>query len=111
MAGPGAMATISAAAAAARYASSASPAPAEAGGAGSLRASSGGFGQALEEALSETLRSAKEADAKAMRAMTGSADITEVVTAVARAELALQTTVAIRDRVIQAYQEVMRMPI
>jgi flagellar hook-basal body complex protein FliE len=34
-----------------------------------------------------------------------------VVLAVARAELALQTTVAIRDRVVQAYQDVMRMPI
>ncbi len=111
MAGPGVMTTISAAAAAARYVSSASPAQAEAGGAGPSRASSGGFAQALEEALSETLRSAKEADAKAMQALAGSANITEVVTAVARAELALQTTVAIRDRVIQAYQEVMRMPI
>jgi flagellar hook-basal body complex protein FliE len=34
-----------------------------------------------------------------------------VVTALAKAELALQTTVAVRDRVVQAYQEIMRMPI
>ncbi len=102
---------VSAAAAAARYASAVSQSLKETGEAAPGRASSGGFGQALEEALSETLRSAKEADAKAMQALTGSANITEVVTAVARAELALQTTVAIRDRVIQAYQEVMRMPI
>jgi flagellar hook-basal body complex protein FliE len=34
-----------------------------------------------------------------------------VVSAVAKAELALQTTVAIRDRVVQAYQDIMRMPI
>jgi flagellar hook-basal body complex protein FliE len=34
-----------------------------------------------------------------------------VVQAVSRAELALQTTTAIRDRVVSAYQEIMRMPI
>jgi flagellar hook-basal body complex protein FliE len=33
------------------------------------------------------------------------------VLAVTKAELALQTTVALRDRVVAAYQEVMRMPI
>jgi flagellar hook-basal body complex protein FliE len=37
--------------------------------------------------------------------------VTDVVLAVARAELALQTAVAVRDRVVAAYQDVMRMPI
>jgi flagellar hook-basal body complex protein FliE len=34
-----------------------------------------------------------------------------VVTAISRADLALQTAVALRDRVVSAYQDVMRMPI
>jgi len=34
-----------------------------------------------------------------------------VVSAIARAELALQTTMAVRDRFVQAYQDIMRMPI
>jgi flagellar hook-basal body complex protein FliE len=34
-----------------------------------------------------------------------------VVTAVAEADLTLQTVVAVRDRVIEAYQNIMRMPI
>jgi flagellar hook-basal body complex protein FliE len=46
-----------------------------------------------------------------MTAIAGGGNLTEVVTAVSRAELALQSTVAIRDRVVQAYQDIMRMPI
>jgi flagellar hook-basal body complex protein FliE len=37
--------------------------------------------------------------------------LTQVVTAVSRAELALQTTVAVRDRVLQAYQDIIKMQI
>lgn len=100
-----------AAAAAARYAAAASSALGEAGGAPGPGPEAAGFGQVLENALAATVRTVKEADAKAVQAIAGAADITEVVTAVMRAELALQTTIAIRDRVIQAYQEVMRTPI
>ena len=39
------------------------------------------------------------------------ADVVDVVTAVAESEAALNTLVAVRDRVIQAYEEIMRMPI
>jgi flagellar hook-basal body complex protein FliE len=46
-----------------------------------------------------------------MQGIAGNANLTEVVTAVSRAQLALQTTTAVRDRVVQAYQEIMRMPI
>jgi flagellar hook-basal body complex protein FliE len=37
--------------------------------------------------------------------------MSNVVTAVAEAEAALQTVVAVRDRVIEAYKDIMRMPI
>ena len=46
-----------------------------------------------------------------MDALNGTGNLTEVVTAVARAQLALQTATAIRDRVVQAYQDIMKMPI
>ncbi|GAA0605834.1 hypothetical protein GCM10009416_49040 [Craurococcus roseus] len=46
-----------------------------------------------------------------MRALTGQGGVAEAVLAVSRAELALQTAVAVRDRVVSAYQDVMRMPI
>ena len=56
----------------------------------------------------DTLRSGEEMAAKAV---TGEADITDVVQAVTNAELTLQTVVAVRDRMVSAYQEIMRMPI
>ena len=44
-------------------------------------------------------------------AMIGQADLTDVVMAVNNAELTLQTVIAIRDKVVEAYQEIIRMPI
>ena len=72
---------------------------------------SGGFGGALQRALQGVVETGHQADAQAMTAIAGGGNLTEVVTAVSRAELALQSTVAIRDRVVQAYQDIMRMPI
>ena len=43
--------------------------------------------------------------------LSSQADLNEIVTAVNNAEMTLQTVVAVRDKVIQAYQEIMRMPI
>ena len=70
-----------------------------------------GFGGALSRALEGVVQSGHDADAKSMQAIAGTGDLTDVVAAVSRAELALQTTTAIRDRVVQAYQDIMRMPI
>ncbi len=46
-----------------------------------------------------------------MQAVANQADLNEIVTAVTNAGVTLQTVVAIRDRVIQAYQDIIRMPI
>ncbi len=51
------------------------------------------------------------ADSKAMTALSGGGNLTDVVTALSRAQLTLQTATAIRDRVVQAYQDIMKMPI
>lgn len=69
------------------------------------------FGAALRRALDGVIETSRSADAAATAALTGQGSVTDVVLAVSRAELALQTTVAIRDPVITAYQEIMRMPI
>ena|ERR1700733_13971539 len=71
----------------------------------------GGFSDLLSRALSGAVDSGRQADAQSAAAIAGNGDLTHVVTAVSRAELALQTTVAIRDRVIQAYQDIIKMPI
>ncbi|MGI9412870.1 MAG: flagellar hook-basal body complex protein FliE [Hyphomicrobiales bacterium] len=70
-----------------------------------------GFGDALKEAMNSVMQVGQKADQAAMAQATGKADIVDVVTAVAETELAVQTLVSVRDRVISAYQEVMRMPI
>ena len=44
-------------------------------------------------------------------AAAGKADINSVVVAVAEAELTLHSVVAVRDKVLQAYQQILRMPI
>ncbi len=74
-------------------------------------AATSGFGDMLTKALGSVVDAGHQADAQSMQAISGGGNLTEVVTAVSRAELALQSAVTIRDRVVQAYQEVMRMPI
>lgn len=70
-----------------------------------------GFGATLERALQGAVASLHSADAKSMQALSGGGNLTEVVTALARAELTLQTATTVRDRVVQAYQDIMKMPI
>ena len=74
-------------------------------------ASGGDFGATLQNALQGAVDAGHDADAKSMAALNGTGNLTDVVTAVARAQLALQSATAIRDRVVQAYQDIMKMPI
>ena len=60
--------------------------------------------------LREAVLDAATHDVRAI-VLTGQGSVTDVVLAVGRAELTLQTAVAVRDRVVAAYQDVMRMPI
>ncbi len=72
-------------------------------------------GKTFADMLGETLESAVEigrhSEAMSAKAIAGQADLNEVVSAVTNAEVTLQTVVAIRDRMIQAYQEIVQMPI
>lgn len=69
----------------------------------------------FESVLRTELRSFGDAmrgsEAKAVEALSGRASLQQVVEAVTEAELSLQKVTAVRDRVISAYQEIMRMPI
>ncbi len=71
----------------------------------------GGFGAHLRRAVEGAVELGHSADAAATQALLGQGSVSDVVLAVSRAELALQTAVAVRDRVVAAYQDVMRMPI
>lgn len=70
-----------------------------------------GFGQTLQRALEGAVATGQQAETKAIQAITTGTGLSEVVTALSQAELTLQTATAVRDRVIQAYQDIIRMPI
>ncbi len=69
------------------------------------------FGALLKDAVGAVQSSAKQADIQSQALATGKANVVDVVTAVAETEVAIDALVAVRDRVIQAYEEIMRMPI
>ncbi|MDI9350219.1 MAG: flagellar hook-basal body complex protein FliE [Candidatus Symbiobacter sp.] len=69
------------------------------------------FGSMLEQVGKNALDIGEKAESLSAKAITGQAEMTDVVTAVSSAELTLQTVVAVRDKVVTAYQEIMRMPI
>ena len=69
------------------------------------------FGALLEQTLSEAVDAGHKGEAVATAAVSGQTSLQEVVEAVNAAELTLQTVVAVRDRMIAAYQEILRMPI
>lgn len=69
------------------------------------------FSALLGKALDSTANAGRQADAQTASVAGGRADIVNVVTAVAESEAAIETLVAVRDRVIAAYEEIMRMPV
>ena len=71
----------------------------------------GDFSQMLAEAVQGIVDSGKIADQKAMDLVNGQGNIVDVVTAISQTEIAMETMVTVRDRVISAYEEIMRMPI
>lgn len=71
----------------------------------------GGFAAVLEDTMNSVIESGKSADQQMTLQATGGGSVIDVVTAVAEAELTVQTIVTVRDRMLSAYQEIMRMPI
>ena len=70
-----------------------------------------GFGNLLNQAVSTASGAGQTVETAMTQAATGRADLVDVVTAVAAAEATLETVVAVRDQVIKAYQDILRMPI
>lgn len=76
-------------------------------------ATSGGpdFGSLVKEAVGSVVESGRKSDAQAKAMAAGKANIVDVVTAVTETEVAIEALVSVRDKVIQAYEEIMKMPI
>jgi flagellar hook-basal body complex protein FliE len=65
----------------------------------------------VNESLSSAVKTGRQAEELSLKQITGEADLKDVVTAVANAEHTLETVVAVRDKVLNAYQEILKMPI
>jgi flagellar hook-basal body complex protein FliE len=72
---------------------------------------SGGFSAAISQALGQAVQTGHTADDQAMKALSGGGNLTDVVTALSHAEMTLQATTVIRDRMVQAYQDIIKMPL
>ncbi|MCZ7658336.1 MAG: flagellar hook-basal body complex protein FliE [Xanthobacteraceae bacterium] len=69
------------------------------------------FGSLVKEALGQVAEAGRNADTQAQALATGKANMVDVVTAVTETEVAIEALVSVRDKVIQAYEEILRMPI
>jgi flagellar hook-basal body complex protein FliE len=69
------------------------------------------FAAMLQQAMGEAVQVSRAAETQMSAQAQGRAELVDVVTAVAQAEVSLETVVSIRDQMINAYQEIMRMPI
>ena len=69
------------------------------------------FGSMLKNAVASLNQTARASDGQAQAMAAGKANIVDVVTAVAETEVAIDTLVSVRDRVIHSYEEIMKMPI
>lgn len=71
----------------------------------------GSFGDILSQTLTDAVNTGYKAESAGFSTIANRGNPVDLVTAVTQAELTLQTVVALRDRVVNAYQEILRMPI
>lgn len=76
--------------------------------ASSTNAGGPSFGDVLKTSLQSAIDAQKTSEKTSAKAVIGKADMTEVLQAVTNAEMALNTVLAVRDRVVQAYEQIMR---
>jgi flagellar hook-basal body complex protein FliE len=69
------------------------------------------FAKLLTESVQGVVDAGKTSEQLSMNMVNGKADMVDVVTAMSQAEIAMETMVTVRDKVIAAYEEIMRMPI
>lgn len=83
-----------------------------AGGLSAAGAGTGGnFAGMVESMVTDASTSLRTAEAESAKQVAGKGDLIDVVTAIGAAETALDTVVAVRDRVVNAYSDIMRMQI
>jgi flagellar hook-basal body complex protein FliE len=97
-------------AAVARLSKAASPLG-QAAGLGADNKGNSSFSSALKQAIDSVEAMGKKSDTQARAAANGKANMVDVVTAVSETEVAIDAVVAVRDKIIAAYEDIMKMPI
>lgn len=70
-----------------------------------------GMAHGLNSTFQDFVSTLKHSEQMAETAMTGQADPHALVQALAQTELAVETAVIVRNKVVEAYQEILRMPV
>jgi len=81
------------------------------GNSGSGQVNTNDFTQMVKNFAESAVEVGKRSEVQSATAAAGKADLNSVVVAVTEAELTLNTVVAVRDKVLEAYREILRMPI
>ena len=68
-------------------------------------------GEQLKASFEQFTTTLQQSEQTSVQAMTGSADPHALVQALAQTELAVETAVTVRNKVVEAYQEILRMPV
>lgn len=71
----------------------------------------GTFSRMVQESAQSTIDTIRDADAAAQAGLRGELGVQEVVESTLAAEASLKTVVGVRDKMVQAYQQIMRMPV
>src|SRR5262245_2662298 len=74
-------------------------------------ASGPSFASVLKDGLGSGREAGRKSDAQAVARSSGKANVMDVVTAVAETDVAVSTLVSVRDRVIQSYEDIIKMTI
>ena len=74
-------------------------------------AQDGTFSRMVQESARSAVSTIREADAAAQAGLRGELGVQEVVESTLAAEASLKTVVGVRDKMVQAYQQIMRMPV
>ena len=69
------------------------------------------FGDLVKNAIGDVMEGGRKSDAQTVAMASGKANVMDVVTAVAETDVKVSTLVSVRDKVIQAYEDIMKMPI
>jgi flagellar hook-basal body complex protein FliE len=69
------------------------------------------FSALLKDAVGSVMEAGRKSDAQTVAMASGKANVMDVVTAVAETDVAVSTLVSVRDKVIQSYEDIMKMTI